>query len=96
MKQVMVIFNAALEPRVLRCIHECGIDAYTKIPVAYGVGHSSEPHMGTHIWPGENRIIFSVVSEEKIPHILERLKEIKQRFPREGLKVIVSPVDQMV
>ncbi len=96
MKQVTIIYNVALEPRVLGCLSHCGVDAYTKIPVAHGVGHASEPHMGTHIWPGENRIIFSVVDEEKIPHIMESLRKIKQRFPEEGLKVIVSPVEELL
>ncbi len=96
MKQVTIVYNMALEPRVISCLHECGIDAYTKIPKAYGVGHSSEPHMGTHVWPGENRIIFSIVGEEKIPHIVKRIRELKEAFPKEGLKLFVSPVEDVV
>jgi|Deesub1362B_J571_1020462.scaffolds.fasta_scaffold01728_10 nitrogen regulatory protein PII len=96
MKQITVVYNVVLESRVLECLHSCGIDAYTKYPKAYGIGHSSEPHMGTHIWPGENRVIFSVVDDEKIPDIVQKIRELKQKYPREGLKLIVTPVEQVV
>jgi nitrogen regulatory protein PII len=97
MKLVMVIHNSALKSNVLEVFEKNRIKKYTQIDEVKGRGESSEPHLGTHVWPGINSITFSVVKDENAyKKLLTGLREIKEKFRSEGVKVFVLPVEEEI
>jgi nitrogen regulatory protein PII len=96
MKQVQIVFNAAIEMELMTCLKQNGVHTYTKFPNIYGVGTHSEPHMGSHIWPGENHMLFIVTEDERVPDILACVRDLKKKKQREGIKAFVLPVEELV
>ena len=96
MKQVQIVFNAAIEVELMQCLKKNGVHTYTKFPNIYGVGTHSEPHMGSHIWPGENHMLLIVTEDEQVPAILTCVRELKKRKQREGIKAFVLPVEEII
>ncbi len=96
MKQVQIVFNAAIELELMECLKTKGIHTFTKFPNIYGVGTHSEPHMGSHIWPGENHMLFIVTEDENVPAILDCVQKLKKKKQREGIKAFVLPVEEII
>ncbi len=96
MKLIMIIHNSALKTNVMEIFERNNVKKYTQIDEVKGRGISSEPHLGTHIWPGINSIAFSVVDEEISKKIIADFKKLKEKFRREGIKVFVLPVEEEI
>lgn len=96
MKFIMVVHNSALKANVLDIFKKNNIQKYTQIDEVKGRGGSSEPHLGTHIWPGINSITFSVVEEELSKKIIPEFKKLKEKFRREGIKLFILPVEEEI
>ncbi|NOY76337.1 MAG: hypothetical protein GXO76_00570 [Calditrichaeota bacterium] len=96
MKQVEIIYNEAIEIELLTCLKKKGITTFTKFQHVLGVGTHSEPHMGTHVWPGENNALFIVSEDEKVPEILHCVRTLKKKKLKEGIKAFVLPVEESV
>jgi len=96
MKQVEIIYNEAIEMELLNCLKKKRITTFTKFQHVLGVGTHSDPHMGTHVWPGENNALFIVSEDENIPEILECVRNLKRKKLREGIKAFVLPVEEII
>lgn len=96
MKLIMVVHNSALKTNVMEIFEKNNIKKFSQIDEVKGRGISSEPHLGTHIWPGINSITFTVVDEDISKKITADLKKLKERFRREGIKVFVLPVEEEI
>jgi len=95
-KMMVLIYDVALEKVVMDRIDSCGITGYTKIPRVFGKGRSGGPRMGTHVWPGENEMLWVVTEEEKINSMLDCSREIKEDHKGKGIKAFVLPVETEV
>ncbi len=96
MKLIMVVHNSALKASVMEIFERNNVKKYTQIDEVKGRGTSSEPHLGTHIWPGINSITFSVVDADASRRIIPELKKLKEKFRREGIKVFVLQVEEEI
>ncbi len=96
MKALIMIYNAAIESMVLKCMKECELKYYTKFPGIHGAGKSAGPRLDTHVWPGVNNALLVVTEDEKIPAMLEKIKNLKEKYPEEGVKAFVFPVEQVL
>ena len=96
MKIVWIAYNQAIGDEVNESLERCGVTNYIKIPVAHGVGQHSGFHMGSHIWPGVNSLLMIACTEETKDRLLEEVKKLKRSFEKEGIKVFVMPLDELV
>ena len=96
MKALMVIYNAAIESMVAGCMKECGIKSYTKFPRIHGAGKSAGPRLDTHVWPGLNNALFIVAGEDEISSMAEKIRDLKSRYSREGVKAFILPVEETI
>lgn len=96
MKMLMIVHNSALKTNVMEILEKNNIKKYTQIDDVKGRGNSSEPHLGTHIWPGINSITFSVVEDEVCINLLSEFKKLKEKFKKEGVKIFVLPVEEEI
>jgi len=95
-KALLVIYNSAIESMVIECMKECGLESYTKFPRIHGAGKSAGPRFDTHVWPGLNNALFIVAPEENIPEMLDKIRALKERHLKEGVKAFVLPVEDSV
>jgi len=95
-KFIFLIYNVVIENKVLDEIEKAGVKAYTKLPSIHGVGTHSVPHLDSLIWPGVNHGLFIAVEEEKKDEILNRMKKLKSTYSKEGLKIFVLPLEEVL
>ena len=96
MKSVCIIFNSVLMPNVRAHLEKCNIDKYTQWSGVTGVGEAGA-HLGTHVWPGTNTMLFTIVTdEEKKDSLISCVKAIREKHPGEGIKAFVLNVEEMV
>ena len=95
MKMVMIAYNEGIESNVIDVLHAAGVHTYTHWDKLHGVGKTSGPHLGTHVWPKHNNAIMAAVEDEAVPTILSGVRQLRQSLGREGVKAFVMPLEQM-
>jgi len=93
MKMLMVVYNEAIESDVMDSLKEGGMVNYTRMEHVSGKGTRSGVHDGTDIWPGLNNVLFIAVSDEKVSSLLEKVRMLRSRLGKEGVKAFVIPID---
>ena len=96
MKLVIICYNVAIHEEALEILKEVGIQSYTKFEKVQGVGKLSGPHLGTHIWPAINSVMIIALEDEKKDKLIERIKELRKKLGKEGVKAFVLPVEEIV
>ncbi len=96
MKMFLIVSNIGIHEEIIDILKECEVIEYTRIERVQGVGKSSGPHLGTNIWPSLNTLFFTVVEDEKEKLLIEKFKEAKERYKKEGLKVFVLSVEKEI
>lgn len=95
MKLVLIAYNEALNMEVLNVLEKNDLSCYTKWEKVYGSGENSEPHLGTHIWPKANDVMAVVMEDEKVPSFMKSIRELRERYPKQGIKAFVLPVEEV-
>ncbi|GBD94466.1 hypothetical protein BMS3Abin05_02075 [bacterium BMS3Abin05] len=96
MKEVQITYNEAINAELIACLTTHGISTYTKIPHVFGVGTHSDPHMGSHVWPGENNMLFIVAEDEAVAKIMDCVRQLKKKKLKEGIKAFLIPVEEVI
>jgi len=87
MIRVEIIANRSVEENILEALAKEGVAKfYTKIPNAFGVG-ACGPRMGDAVWPEENFVLIVWCEKEEAKGIEKAIKDVKQKFPGEGIKL---------
>jgi len=95
MKLVIICYNIAIGDEVLEVLKEVGISSYTRFKEAQGVGKLSGPHLGNHIWPGVNSVLAVALEDEKKNKLIEKIKELRKKLGKEGVKAFVLPLEEI-
>ncbi len=56
---------------------------------------NGDPHEGSHAWPTMNNAILTVVEDQKVAPIMERLAAIDKSTPALGLRAFVWAVEMV-
>ena len=95
MKAVFYSYNQALTDRVNRILDEQGIRGFTRWALTEGRGSfDGEPHYGTHAWPSMNTSLLAIVEDDKIPVLLDALREIDSTTEQQGSRAFVWNIEQ--
>ena len=95
MKMFLIIYCEAADEDVIAALKEAGIHGYTKMVEAQGEGTETEPKLGTHCWPGKNNILFMAVPDDEISRITERVRDLKRKHPRAGVRSFLLPMEEV-
>ncbi|MDP2422957.1 MAG: hypothetical protein Q8M23_01300 [Bacteroidales bacterium] len=77
MKAVFIVFNQAHTERVEYILDQLGINGYTWWNDVKGRGsETGEPRMGTHTWPEMNSALLTIVPDDKVDGLLEKVKKL--------------------
>ena len=95
MRAVVVITDSDAIRDFERAFLEAGNRGFTILPAVLGRGRTGLK-TGDRIHPGASSLLFSVVSEDEAPEVLEFVKGVRDRAGVvESTKIYFAPVDEV-
>lgn len=90
MKAVMIIYNQAHTERIEYVLDKLEIRGYSLWENVQGRGTSSGvPHLGSHTWPEINKSLLTMVNDEIVDELLEKIKRIDAVNEEVGIRAFV-------
>ncbi len=86
MKLILIVFHADKEETLHEILGSRLNVGFTTWGPVYGKGRSSDPRMGTQIWPGENQILMVALRDEEAEILREALQQLANTPQGEGIK----------
>ena len=97
MKAIMIIYNQALTEKVDYMLEKLGIRGFTQWPLLMGAGSTEgEPRLGTHTWPELNSAVLTIVDDEQVDGVLEKIKKLDAINTEVGIRAFVWTVERTV
>jgi len=97
MKAIMIIYNQAHTEKVEYVLDKLGIKGYSLWENVQGRGTSTGvPHLGTHAWPEINKSVLTIVDDELVDTILDKVKRIDAVNLEVGIRAFVWDILKMV
>ena len=97
MKAVFIPYNQSLKDDLIEILDRMSIRGFTQWEQVQGRGSvKGEPHYGTHAWPTMNSSILTVIPDEKVDVLLEKLRALDAKTEQQGLHAYVWNIEQMV
>jgi nitrogen regulatory protein PII len=97
MKAVFISHNQALTEEVEDILDDLVIRGFTQWIDVKGRGsESGEPHLGTHTWPSQNNVLITIIPDEKVSKLLEKLSTLNKQVEDQGLRAFVWNIEQAV
>jgi nitrogen regulatory protein PII len=96
MKAVMIIYNQAHTEKIEYMLEKLGIKGFTLWENVQGAGTSTGlPHLGTHAWPEINKSLLTVIDDDLVDTVLEKVKRIDAINEEVGIKAFVWDILKM-
>lgn len=90
MKAIMIIYNQALTEKVEYMLDALKISGFTQWTDMKGRGTTDgNPHMGTHTWPEINSAILTIVDDDIVDTVLQKVKNIDHINTEVGIRAFV-------
>ncbi|HEX2921402.1 MAG TPA: P-II family nitrogen regulator [Bacteroidales bacterium] len=97
MKAVMIIYNQAHTEKIEYMLERLGIKGYTLWENVQGQGsNTGDPHLGTHTWPEINKTLLTIVEDNLVDTILDKVKRIDAISDEVGIRAFVWDILQTV
>ena len=95
MKAIMIIYNQALTEKVEFMLDKLSIRGFTLWPTVYGTGTKvGVPHMGTHTWPEINTAMLTIVDNELVDVVLDKVKKLDAINYEVGIRAFVWDIEK--
>jgi nitrogen regulatory protein PII len=95
MKAIMIIYNQALTEKVEYMLEKMNIRGFTQWTQVYGQGTTrGEPRLGTHTWPEINSATLSVVEDEQVDIVLDKVKKLDAINHEVGIRAFVWNIEK--
>lgn len=95
MKSVMIVYNHGITEEVNEALAELNIRGFTRFLNVHGQGsNKGEPHLGTHIWPSLNAVVITVIEDNLVDSLLERIKKIDSEAEEQGIHAYVWNIEK--
>jgi len=97
MKAVFIPFNQAYKDRLIVILDRMNIRGFTMWEHVQGRGSKTgEPHYGSHAWPTMNSAILTIIPDEKVDDLLNKIHELDKETEKQGIHGFVWDVEKMV
>jgi hypothetical protein len=97
MKSVFISFNQAFFESIMTILDKSNIRGYTSFEDVRGRGsRTGVPHFGSHAWPTMNGAIVTIIEEEKVDSLLEKLQTLDKQTEALGLRAFVWNIEKMI
>lgn len=96
MKMLMVIGPESRREELQRVIASHGVHAYSELTGVLGEGETGK-RFGTHTWPGQSVLIFTVIPKDQAESLVQALREFKSKlYGSEGIRVFAMPAEMLI
>jgi nitrogen regulatory protein PII len=95
MKMIFLIFNSPLEPEVKDLLKKHEVAHYTRWEKVKGVGETG-PHFDDEVWPSVNIALMFSLDNERKDAVVKGVREIRNQFPQEGIRMLVLPLEEII
>jgi nitrogen regulatory protein PII len=90
MKAIFIVYNQAHTEKVEYMLDRLEIRGYTQWTDVYGRGsENGPPHMGTHTWPESNSATLTIVGDNQVDVILEKIQKLDSINNEIGIRAFV-------
>jgi nitrogen regulatory protein PII len=97
MKAIMIIYNQAHTEKVEYLLDKLGIKGYSLWENVQGRGtRTGVPHLGTHAWPEINKSVLTIVNDDIVDTVLDKVKRIDAVNDEVGIRAFVWDIQKMV
>jgi nitrogen regulatory protein PII len=97
MKAVMIIYNQAHTEKVEFMLDKLGIKGYSLWENVQGRGtNTGVPHLGTHAWPEINKSVLTIIDDNLVDDVLDKIKRIDNVNEEVGIRAFVWDILKMV
>ena len=97
MKAIMIIYNQAHTEKVEYMLDKLGIKGYSLWENVQGRGTSTGvPHLGTHAWPEINKSVLTIIEDDQVDNLLDKVKKIDAVNEEVGIRAFVWDILKMV
>lgn len=93
----MIIYNQAHTEKVEYLLDKLKIKGYSLWENVQGRGtETGVPHLGTHAWPEINKSVLTVIDDDMVDIVLEKVKRIDAINEEVGIRAFVWDILRMV
>jgi nitrogen regulatory protein PII len=97
MKAVYIVFNQAHTERVEYILDKLNIRGFSWWNEVKGRGSvDGEPRMGTHTWPEMNSALMTIIPDEQVEPLLEKVKKVDEINKEVGIRAFVWEITSVV
>ncbi len=97
MKAIMIIYNQAHTEKVEYIIDKLGIKGYSLWENVQGRGSDTgPPHLGTHTWPEINKSLLTIVDDNLVEPVLNKVRKIDSINKEVGIRAFVWDIQKTV
>ncbi len=97
MKAVFIAYDLAHHENIIDVLNRSNCRGFTAFGEVQGRGSKNgEPHYGTHAWPSLASAILTMVDDDKVDLLLERLHELDTAKPMLGLRAFTWNVEKTI
>ncbi len=99
MKMVLLVFHAEYDDAMRALVERLLLPGFTEVHRVFGTGEAGK-RFGTHMFPGHDTLLFSVLADAEVPRVVQAVKAFKASMDARhkrpgGVKVFVLPVEEM-
>jgi nitrogen regulatory protein PII len=96
-KSVLITHNQSLTEEVQEIFDDLSIRGYTQWTEIKGRGSVKGPtHDGTHTWPELNNVHLTIIEDDKVDLLLEKLQALNKSVEEQGLRAFVWNIEKTV
>ena len=97
MQAIFIAYDQAHHETVIDLLEKNSCRGFTSFGETHGRGSKyGEPHYGTHAWPSLGGAILTIVEDERLESVMEKLKELDNSKPKLGLRAFVWPITKTI
>lgn len=97
MQAVFIAYDQAHHEAIIDLLERNSCRGFTSFGETQGRGSfKGEPHYGTHAWPSLGGAILTIVEDERLDIVLNKLKELDESKPLLGLRAFAWPVTKSI
>lgn len=97
MKAIFIAYDQAHHEAILDLLEKSSCRGFTSFGETQGRGSfTGQPHFGSHAWPSLGGAILTIVEDNRLTTVMEKLKELDASKPKLGLRAFVWDIIQTI
>lgn len=97
MKAVFIAYDQAHHENIVDVLTKSSCRGFTSFGNVQGRGSvNGDPHYGSHAWPSLASAIITMVEDDKVDNLLDRLHLLDEEKPLLGLRAFVWSIEKTI